>query len=80
MSEGIDYPQKKGLAIGTQVSNYANIFLGKFENILIYTYKKVFSNFFCKYIDIINLLWSGTEKTTFGSYRKAERSTLIDQI
>ena len=28
---------------------------------------KVFSNFFCQYMDIINLLRNETENTTFGS-------------
>ena len=35
---------------------------------------KVFSNFFCQYIE---LLWNGTEKTNFGPHRKTEHLSLI---
>ena len=41
-------------------SNYANIFMGKFEKTYIYPYINQFSNFYCRFIDDIFFIWNGT--------------------
>ena len=40
--------------------NYTNILTGKFEKTYIYSYKNLFSNFYCRFIDDIFFLWNGT--------------------
>ena len=58
---GIHYLQKVGCAMGTIcASNYANIFMGKFEKTYIYPYINQFSNFHCRFIDDIFFIWNGT--------------------
>ena len=41
--------------------NYANIFMGKFERNFKYQSLQTFSNFYCRFIDDIDLLWNGSE-------------------
>ena len=58
---GIHYLQKIGCAMGTIcASNYANIFMGKFEKTYIYLYINQFSNFYCRFINDIFFIWNGT--------------------
>ena len=60
---GEHYHQIKGTAMGTRAApNYANIFMGSFEEKYIYksTYMRHIS-YFGRYIDDIFLIWKGTE-------------------
>ena len=41
--------------------NYENIFMGKFERNFKYQSLQTFSNFYCRFIDDIDLLWNGSE-------------------
>ena len=45
--------------------NYANIFMRKFERNFIYPCVQTFSNFYCRYVDDIFLLWNGSETQLF---------------
>ena len=59
---GIHYLQKLGCAMETICApNYANIFMGKFERNFTYPCLQTFSNFYCRFIDDIFLLWNGSE-------------------
>ena len=55
---GILYLQNIGCAKGTICEpNYANIFMEKFEKTYIYPYRNSFSNFYCRFICDIFVLW-----------------------
>ena len=41
--------------------NYANIYMGKLEGNFMYSCLQTFSNFYCRFIDDILLLWNGSE-------------------
>ena len=41
--------------------NYANIFMGKFGRNFKYQSLQTFSNFYCRFINDIDLLWNGSE-------------------
>ena len=48
--------------MGTKCSpNYPNIFMGKSERNFIYSCLQTFSDFYCRFIDGIFLLWNGSE-------------------
>ena len=54
--------QKLGCAMGTICApNYANIFMGKFKRNFIYPCLQISSNFYCRFINDILLLWNGSE-------------------
>ena len=59
---GIHYIQKKGCAMGTSCAlAYANISMGKLEKLHIYPYLRIFSIFYCRFIDDLFFVWNGTE-------------------
>ena len=59
---GIHRLRKLGCAMGTiNAQNYANIFMGKFESNFICPCLQTFSNFYCRFIDDIYLLWNGRD-------------------
>ena len=59
---GIHYLPKQGCAMGTICTpSYANIFMGKFERNFMYLCLQTFSNFYCRFISDIFLLWNGSE-------------------
>ena len=66
----IYYLQKKGCAMGTKCApNYANTFMGWFEEQFIFPLLTNFSDFYLRFIDDIFLIWNGT-KTEFDNFLK----------
>ena len=64
---GIHYFQTQGCAMGTIFApTYANIFMAKFERNLMYPCFQTLSNFYCRFIDDIFLLWNGSETQLLG--------------
>ena len=59
---GIHYLQKLGCAMGTKCApNYANIFMGDFEEKYIYPFIEHYSSLYLRYIDDIFIIWKGTK-------------------
>ncbi|CAN7978809.1 unnamed protein product, partial [Ixodes persulcatus] len=55
------YLQIQGAAMGSRMSpNYANIFMGKFEETFVWTYAKI-PAIYLRYIDDIFIIWNDTE-------------------
>ena len=64
---GIHYFQKQGCAMRTIFApTYANIFMAKFEKNFMYPCFQTLSNFYCRFIDNIFLLWNGSETHLLG--------------
>ena len=62
---GVNYLQKKGPAVGTRAApNFANVFVGYFENRFVYQSRlfKRFIKSWWRYIDDIFMLWKGPRK------------------
>ena len=51
-------------------ANDANIFMGKSERDFMYLYLQTFSNFYCRFIDDIFLLWKRSETQLLGFITK----------
>ena len=51
-------------------ANDANIFMGKFERDFMYPYLQTFSNFYCRFVDDIFLLWKRSETQLLGFITK----------
>ena len=60
---GIHYLQKMGCAMGTKCApSYANLFMGKFEELYIYPRLLNKSRIYLRYIDDLFFIWTGAEK------------------
>ena len=60
---GVNYIQRMGCAMGTKCApSYANIFMGKFEELHIYPRILDKTRIFLRYIDDLFLIWKGSEE------------------
>ena len=60
---GFHYLQKMGCAMGTKCApNYANIFMGDFEEKYIYPFIGQHNNLYLRFIDDIFIIWTGSKK------------------
>lgn len=79
---GINYIQRMGCAMGTKCApSYANLFMGKFEDLYIYPRLLNKSRIYLRYIDDLFFIWTGTEqelKTFFQQINKVHRTIKFD--
>ena len=73
----MNYLQKKGCAMGTKCApSYANIFIGWFEEKLIFPFLTNLRDFYRRFIDDIFPIWKGT-KTEFDDFLKKSMTAIL---